>query len=127
VVFSRESGTFVDPFAIEMNAAPGSVIRYTTTTNLPTLASPVYAGPIRITATTVIRARVHVPGRLPGPPRTAHYIQLNTNAVNFTSDLPIAVLHNFGGGPVPPARRTICLPDGLRAKSERPQFHHQRA
>jgi hypothetical protein len=110
VVFSRESGTFVDPFVIEMSAPPGSVIRYTTTTNLPTLASPVYAGPIRITATTVIRARVYAPGRLPGPPHTGHYIQLNTNAVNFTSDLPIAILDNFGGGPVPAkGEQYVCL------------------
>jgi hypothetical protein len=110
VVFSRESGTFVDPFVIEMSAAPGSVIHYTTTTNLPTLASPVYAGPIRITATTVIRARVYAPGRLPGPPRTGHYVQLNTNAVAFTSDLPIAILDNFGGGPVPASgEQYVCL------------------
>jgi hypothetical protein len=110
VVFSRESGTFVDPFVIEMSAAPGSVIHFTTTTNLPTLASPVYAGPIRITATTVIRARVYAPGRLPGPPRTGHYLQLNTNAVAFTSDLPIAILDNFGGGPVPArGEQYVCL------------------
>ncbi|HXJ73437.1 MAG TPA: CotH kinase family protein, partial [Candidatus Dormibacteraeota bacterium] len=110
VVFSRESSTFVDPFVIEMSAPPGSVIHYTTTTNLPTLASPVYAGPIRITATTVIRARAYAPGRLPGPPRTGHYIQLNTNAVNFTSDLPIAILDNFGGGPVPAkGEQYVCL------------------
>jgi hypothetical protein len=110
VIFSRESGTFVDPFEIEMSAAPGSVIHYTTTTNLPTLASPVYAGPIRITATTVIRARVYAPGRMPGPPRTAHYLQLNTNALNFTSSLPIAILDNFGGGPVPvTGEQYVCL------------------
>jgi hypothetical protein len=36
------------------------------------------------------------PGRLPGPPRTAHYIQLNTNALNFTSDLPIAIHCDHG-------------------------------
>jgi hypothetical protein len=110
VTFSRESGTFVDPFVIEMSSAPGSVIHYTTTTNLPTRASPVYAAPIRITATTVIRARVYAPGRLPGPPRTAHYIQLNTNGLNFTSDLPIAILDNFGGGPVPVSgEQYVCL------------------
>jgi hypothetical protein len=110
VVFSRESGTFVDPFVIELSAAPGSVIHYTTTTNLPTLESPVYDGPIRITATTVLRARAYAPGRLPGPPRTGHYFQLNTNAVNFTSGLPIAILHNFGGGPVPPkGEQYVCL------------------
>jgi hypothetical protein len=110
VIFSKESSTFVDPFVIEMNAAPGSVIHYTTTTNLPTRASPVYAGPIRITSTTVIRARAYAPGRLLGPPRTAHYIQLNTNALNFTSDLPIAILDNFGGGPVPArGEQYVCL------------------
>ncbi len=110
VVFSRASGTFADPFLIEMNAAPGSEIHYTTTTNLPTLASPVYAGPIRISATTVIRARAYAPGRLPGPPCTGHYIQLSTNAAHFTSDLPIAILHNFGGGLVPAkGEQYVCL------------------
>ncbi|MDB6032290.1 MAG: spore coat protein CotH, partial [Verrucomicrobiales bacterium] len=110
VGFSRESGTFVDPFVIEMSAPPGSVIHYTTTTNLPTFASPVYAGPIRITDSTVIRARAYAPGRLPGPPHTGHYIQLNPNAVNFTSDLPIAILDNFGGGPVPAkGEQYVCL------------------
>jgi len=110
VVFSRESGTFVEPFVIEMSAPPGSAIHYTTTTNLPTLASPVYAGPIRITDSTVIRARVYAPGRLPGPPHTAHYIQLNPNAINFTSDLPIAILDNFGEGPVPArGEQYVCL------------------
>jgi hypothetical protein len=58
----------------------------------------------------VIRARVYAPGRLPGPPCTAHYIQLNTNAVAFSSDLPIAILDNFGGGPVPASGgQYVCL------------------
>ncbi len=110
VAFSRESGTFVEPFMLELSAAPGSVIHYTTTTNLPTRASSVYTGPIPITATTVIRARVYAPGRLPGPPLTGHYIQLSTNAVQFTSDLPIVIVDNFGSGPVPAGGdQYVCL------------------
>jgi len=110
VIFSRDSGTFVEPFVVEMSAPLGSVIHYTTTTNLPTLASPVYANPIPVTATTVIRARAYAPGRLPGPPRSGHYVQLDTNAVDFSSDLPIAILDNFGGGPVPAkSEQYVCL------------------
>ncbi len=110
VTFSRESGTFFEPFALELSAAPGSVIHFTTTTNLPTLASPIYSGPIPITASSVIRARAYAPGRLPGPPLTGHYIQVNTNAGQFTSDLPIAILDNFGGGAVPAnGDQYVCL------------------
>jgi len=93
-----------------MSAAPGAVIHYTTTTNLPTLASPVYDGPLRVAASTIVRARAYAPGRLPGPPLTGHYIQLNPNAVNFSSDLPIAILDNFGGGAVPArGEQYVCL------------------
>jgi hypothetical protein len=36
---------------------PGVTIRYTTNGDIPTAASPMYAGPINITATTIVRAR----------------------------------------------------------------------
>jgi len=99
--FSHDSRTFVDPFTLTLVAPPGATIYYTTTTNLPTEASPVYTAPITIDSTAMIRTRVYQPGKLPSAPRTEHFIQLNPNATTFTSDLPITILHNYGRGPVP--------------------------
>src|SRR5262249_24934588 len=127
VVFSRESGTFVDPFVIEMSAAPGSVIHYTTTTNLPTLASPVYAGPLRRPGPPgdrrgSLRAR-------PAAGTAPHWALLSTEPQRGPHPLGPAHRHSrqFRCRPCARQRRTICLPDGLRAKNERAQLHHQRA
>ena len=114
VVFSRNSSTFVAPFTLSLaleTPASNTVIRYLvftnavglTYTNVPTTNSPLYTGPILITNTTHIRARAFQTGALPGNPHSESYIALNTNALGFTSDLPIVILHNSGGGAVPSA------------------------
>jgi hypothetical protein len=112
IVFSRESGTFVDPFLLTLTPEiPTSnvVIRYLVfsnatglnATNVPGTNSPIYTNPIPITTTMHVRARAFQTGSLPGRPQSHSYIALNTNSLNFTSDLPIVILHNVGGGTVP--------------------------
>ncbi len=107
--FSVEGGTFLQPFELQLSTAdPTAEIRYTVLTggaagltNVPTPQSLLYAGPIPIGATTQIRARAFKAGYLPGAPRTETFIQLQTNATSFSSDLPIVLLHNLGQGAVP--------------------------
>jgi hypothetical protein len=109
VRFSMEGGTFVQPFELHLSTTdPAAEIRYTVLTggaagltNIPNEQSLLYAGPIPIDVTTQIRARAFRAGYLPGTPRTETYIQLQTSAVNFSSDLPIVLLHNLGQGTVP--------------------------
>ena len=112
VVFSRESGTFVDSFQLTVSLSPpnsAAEIRYVIVsnsltamqTNVPTSAAALYSGPLTINRTMQVRARAFEAGKLPGTPATASYIQLNTNAVNFTSDLPLLLVHNFGAGTFP--------------------------
>ncbi len=112
VSFSRSSGTFVTnaPFFLTLRTpVPNATIYYVlginpvSVTNVPGTNSLVYTNPIRITNSTVVRTRAIVPGLLPGPITTKFYIALanQTNVVNFNSDLPIMILHNFGGGTVP--------------------------
>jgi hypothetical protein len=99
VSFSRSSGTFLSPFSLVLSTPDtNAVIRYTLNGSPPTNTSPAYASPIYITNSVLVRARAFVPGLLPGPPRSETYLLLDLNVVNFTSDLPLLVIHNFGGG-----------------------------
>lgn len=102
VDFSRPGGTFSSAFTLALSTGhPAATIRYTLDGSLPTAASPAYAQPLAISTTVQVRARAFVDGLLPGPPRSETYLQLNPNVLNFTSDLPLMVIHNFGQGTVP--------------------------
>jgi CotH protein/lamin tail-like protein/Fn3 domain-containing protein len=103
VSFSRPSGTFLQnqPFSLSLNAPlSNGVIYYALGTNVPGTNSLVYSTPLQINNTTIVRARAFAPGLLPGPITTRTYIALanTTNVVNFTSHLPIVILHNYGQG-----------------------------
>ena len=102
VQFSVPSSSWSNPFSLVLSTAvSNAVIRYNFGTNLPTELSPAYSDPIAITNTTWVRARAFVPGLLPGPVRSESYFQLAPGVSSFTSDLPVIVLHNLGGGDVP--------------------------
>lgn len=102
VRFSLASTTFASPFSLALSTlASNAVIRYTFGTNLPTELSPVYTNPLTITESTYIRARAFAPGLLPGPVRSESYFKLAPEVTGFSSDLPLIVLHNFGGGQPP--------------------------
>ena len=103
-MFSTNSGTFVQPFTLTLSLktnAPGAVIRYTLGTAVPATNSTLYTGPINISGTVQVRARSFAPGRFPGDLHSEQYIQIHPNVVAFTSDLPLMILHNHGGGSVP--------------------------
>lgn len=67
-VFSLDSGYYpTTPSLILSVSAEGATIRYTENGAIPTTSSTRYTGPIAITSTRVIRARVFVPGDAPSP------------------------------------------------------------
>ena len=106
VKFSRPSGAFITnaPFWLSLsNRLANATIYYALGTNVPGTNSTRYTGPLLVTNSTIVRARAFAPGLLPGPIDTRTYIALSaqTNIVNFKSDLPIMILHNFGRGAVP--------------------------
>ncbi|MEW6158352.1 MAG: lamin tail domain-containing protein [Verrucomicrobiota bacterium] len=102
IQFSRIGGTFVGSFALTLSTvSPDAVIRYTLDGSLPTESSAIYTTPINISATTQVRARSFESGLLPGPVRSESFIALASSVVNFTSDLPLLIIHNFGAGSVP--------------------------
>ncbi len=101
-LFSRPGGVFTGPLNVTLSAVPAQgVIRYTTNGSVPVEASTAYSGPIAISSSTLLRARVFDPGLAPGPLVSEGYVALAADVQNFTSDIPIVLLENFGAGGVP--------------------------
>lgn len=99
VSFSRASGTFAEPFALQLTTdTPAAVLRYTINGNLPTNTSPVYVAPLAITNSVEVRVRAFQDGLLPGPVRSETFLRLSNNVTGFTSDLPVLVIHSLGRG-----------------------------
>ncbi|NQT82999.1 lamin tail domain-containing protein, partial [bacterium] len=103
--FSVPSGTFVNSFTLNLmlpdDAAEGAVIRYTMDGGVPNESSPLYTGPRTIATTTLVRAKVFEPGGGESPTVSETYIGLESDVVNFSSNLPLVILENFAGGWMP--------------------------
>ncbi|MDA3926696.1 MAG: CotH kinase family protein, partial [Kiritimatiellae bacterium] len=84
-------------------SAPDSVekIYYTLDGSEPSATSAEYTGSITIDATTSLRARSFETGQALGPISTETYLFLDSAVQNFTSDLPIVIVDNLGGGDIP--------------------------
>ncbi|MEN9576433.1 MAG: hypothetical protein RL514_4288 [Verrucomicrobiota bacterium] len=95
VVFSQLGGNFTEPYTVSLSTgAASAVVRYTLDGTLPSQSSPVYAAPLSITNTTHLRTRAFQTGLLPGEPHSEVYLRLATNALAFTSSLPLLILHS---------------------------------
>lgn len=105
VRFSPPSHTFVKSLSVELelpdDASDSAVIRYTRDRSVPNKWSPVYTGPLSVSRTTQLRAKVFEAGFGEGPTVSETYIALDPAVVDFTSNLPVVVLENFGAGWMP--------------------------
>lgn len=105
VSFSRRSSTFATAFDLRLAVGnTNAIIRYTLDNSAPTNTSAVYSEPLKITSSTIVRARAYQDGWLPGPMKSETYVLLNGAIANFTSDLPVIVLHSLGRGAPSSAR-----------------------
>ncbi|MGE5612204.1 MAG: CotH kinase family protein, partial [Bacillota bacterium] len=96
-VFSQPGRTFFGSLTVSLStSSPGAQIRYTLDQSTPTATSLLYTGPITLTKTTTVRARVFVSGIAPGPIASQCYFALDTNAKSFRSNLPVVVIDSFG-------------------------------
>ncbi len=77
--FSVDRGVFEQPFDLEITCAtPGATIRYTTNGAPPTAGTGlVYAGPVRVARTTVMRAAAFKSGLQPSDVDTQTYLFLS--------------------------------------------------
>lgn len=110
VTASRGAGTFTIPFELTLSGAgTGQEIRYILTDPSgsgasaaePSATSTLYAGPIPISSSKLLRAAVFQGGQR-GRTLTAEYLLLETAGANrtsaFTSNLPILVMDDHGAG-----------------------------
>ena len=102
VAISQASQTFINSFQVTLSgASQNQVIRYTLDATLPSASSPIYTGPLTISATTQLRASVFETGFAPGRTTSASYSRLGADVQAFQSQLPILLIENFGAGEVP--------------------------
>jgi len=112
VVFSRPSSTFVNPFQLTLTVpSTNAEIRYMVVTNrlsatnlnfLSITNLKLYTDPITVEASWQVRARAFPKAGAPFYPgefQTESYIQLGPSVLDFTSDLPLVIIHDFGAGP----------------------------
>jgi hypothetical protein len=112
VTLSRTSGPFSGTLAVTLSGAgEGQKIRYVlagpgasgAVVPEPTADSPLYSGPISISASTVLRAAVFsADDKRRGRPTTAHYARLGATGSarvdTFSSQLPLMVVDVHGSG-----------------------------
>lgn len=104
VVASHPSGSFETALNVTLESDPaGLPVYFTVDGSLPTMESLPYAAPITMTASTQIRARVIEVGALPGEVSSWSYSRASSSLTEFTSQLPIMVIENYGAGAVPNA------------------------
>lgn len=100
VTFSVPSGVFQGSVTVELSTEPGAEIRYTLDRTPPAPSSTRYAGPLRFTATTNLRAQAFIKGAALGEPTDALYVATRIDA---THDLPVIVLDSYGVALPPPS------------------------
>jgi hypothetical protein len=99
VTFKPPGGTFAGSQTVELIAAQGSEIHFTTDGTLPTTTSPPYNGALTLTASTRVRAlAVGNTGDTSREPAAATYLRVAADAQAFSSNLPILVIHTFEQG-----------------------------
>jgi hypothetical protein len=95
-IFSLEQGVYTNAFITVSITTTAGEIRYTKDGTAPTAASTLYSGPINITNSTTIKARVFQPGVFPSAIVAKAYMMVDNTVANFTSKLPVIVISTSG-------------------------------
>jgi hypothetical protein len=104
VRFSPTAGTFVGRETVTLSvkgsaSQNGASIHYTLDGSLPNAMSPIYREPLTLDRSTRLRAVAIVPdAALQGPVATEIYLRVDPDTQNFTSHLPIILIHTFESG-----------------------------
>ncbi len=97
------------------DAPAGAVIRYTLNTAEPTETSALYTGPLAITASTCVKAKVFAPGRLPSKTGNRSFIWLSSGAdTSATALINVANNYNSSGQPFSSPLPVLVLDSYLR-------------
>ncbi len=77
---------------------PGVEFRYTLDGTTPEEGSELYIEPIDLEESTLVRVRGFLAGAAPSPVVSAGYLRVSNTVSPVTSNLPLVILDNFGGG-----------------------------
>lgn len=95
--FSHPEGVFGEDFDLELIDPTGQAeIRFTLDGSPPTETATLYESPIPITGSTEVRVILTEPGKAPSRPITRRYARLESGLRDFSSNLPVFVLHTMG-------------------------------
>lgn len=107
--FSVHGGCYTNaPITLELSA-PTGVIRYTLNGTLPNESSAVYTGPLELSSSTVVQARVFEEGLLPGPVGVEAYVVSGSGMAGFGSNLPVLVIQTSGRGIAQDTRVPVAI------------------
>ena len=95
--FAPPGGVFADIVRVSLKAeAPVGEIRFTLDGSEPSVRSEAFTGAIRLTATTLVRARVFEGNKPAGPVVSQTYTVIEKELESFASNLPLVILNSFG-------------------------------
>ncbi len=96
-LFSVGGGTFTTGFNLTLGGvSPDAEIRFTADGSIPDASSSLYSGPLFVSRTLAVSARVFPPGQEPGPVATEVYVQVDAGLADFDSNLPLVVVDSLG-------------------------------
>lgn len=100
-VISSSGRTFTGSIQIQLTESTpvvGAEIRYTLNGDEPVANSTLYTGPITVSDSKYVRARVFETGKGPGLIAGEAFVKIESDITSFSSNLPIIVIDNFGRG-----------------------------
>ena len=112
VFFSPSAGTFVGSETVALSVQARASIHYTLDGSLPTTMSPIYQGPVTLDKSTRLRAIATADAGVEGKVATETYLRVDPDTQNFTSHLPIILIHTFESGTLD-SRGTEHVPAAL--------------
>src|SRR6266852_7125578 len=96
--FSIPGGVYTNDLSLRLSASPPAAIYFTLDGSEPTATSTVYSAELNITNSTLVRARAFEAGAPTGPPVSQTYVLLSPELLDFSSNLPLAIINTFGEG-----------------------------
>jgi hypothetical protein len=126
--FSISGGLHTNQVSVRLSSSsPKDAVRYTLDGSEPTSASPEYADPIKISQSTLLKAKVFGSGTSTSATVSEAYVLMDPDLAAFTSNLPLVVLETFGervpyGQKIPVAARIIDVKTGRSSLLGAPDF-----
>ena len=112
-VYSDPSGAYPPGLDVTLSMevdVPGTEIRYTLNSTVPTEASTLYTRPVSVDQfqEVVMVARAFQPGLQPSKPIYRHYLILGSDVEDFNSTIPLVVISTLRGKRIPSPSPSTC-------------------